>query len=184
MYELEHFSSEISQLTLWETNNKSAEWKRIQNMSFCTRYIDDLWNLVVGKANFQETSRKQIYPPESGLVLGDPEHDGYSVNYLDMAIWFDSRSQQWHFKFDDKKLELVPKRAQAEQVSTSHIQAVHKRRSHVLQVACTRKRDSLAPAHSLYENYFQTGCSHHKVAQYFARFMRRHVPRYRPGLVL
>ena len=48
---------------------------------------------LVDKANFQETAQ-QIYPLELGLVLGGPKHVGHSVNYLDMAIWFDSKSQQ------------------------------------------------------------------------------------------
>ena len=77
-------------------------------MSCCTRYIDDRWNPLVDKASFQETA-KQFYPPESGLALGDPEHNGHSGNYLHMAIWFDSRSQQRHSKLYHKKLELVAK---------------------------------------------------------------------------
>ena len=63
---------------------------------------------MVDKANFQDTAQ-QIYPPESGLALGDPEHVGHSVNYLDMAIWFDNKCQQRHSKLFYKKLELVAK---------------------------------------------------------------------------
>ena len=70
MYDLEHFSSEISQLKPCEINFKSPTWQRLRDLSFCTRYIDDLSISLVDEANFQETA-KQIYPQESGLVLGE-----------------------------------------------------------------------------------------------------------------
>lgn len=41
-----------------------------------------IYGTLVDTANFQETA-EQIYPPKSGLALGDPEHIGQSVKYLD-----------------------------------------------------------------------------------------------------
>ena len=49
------------------------------------------------------------YSQESGPVFGDPEHDGHSMNYLDMAIWFNNSSQQWQSKLYDENLELMAK---------------------------------------------------------------------------
>ena len=156
MYELESFSSEISKVAPWEINDKSAKWKHIRNMLFCTQYIDDLWNPLVAKANFQETP-KHIYPPELGLVLGDPEYVGHSVNYLDMAIWFDNKSQQWYAKLCNNKLELVAKGLKlnkfpdpTSKLSTRCKYGVNTSQLHRYNVAHTRKRDFLTPAHSLY----------------------------------
>ena len=64
--------------------------------------------LTSDRADFKATSA-QIYPAESGLVLGEPEHDGHSVDYLDMTVWRDSESQQWHSKLYDKKIAMVAK---------------------------------------------------------------------------
>ena len=190
MYELEYFSFQISQLIPSEINSKSPKWQRLRNLSFCTRYIDDLWNPLVSKDNFQETAR-QIYPRESGLVLGDPEHDGHLVNYLDMAIWFENSSQQWHSKLYDKKIELVAKGLKlnkfpdpASKLSTRCKYGVITSQLHRYNVACTRRCHFLTPARSLYKTYLKKGYSQPKVNQYFSRFMRRHVPHYQPGQVL
>ena len=190
MYELEYFSSEISRLKPWEIHSQSPSWQRLRDLSLCTRYMDDLWNPLVDKADFQATAQK-IYPQESGLVLGDPEHDGRSVNYLDMTIWFDNSSKQWHSKLYDKKIELVAKGLKlnkfpdpASKLSTRCKYGVITSQLHRYNVACTRKKDFLKPAHSLYKTYLQKGYSQPKIVQYFTRFMRRHVPQYRPGQVL
>ena len=46
-------------------------------------------------------------PPESGLQLDEPEHDGTSVDYLDMTIRYDADSQLWHSKLYDKKIAMI-----------------------------------------------------------------------------
>ena len=156
-----------------------------------THYIDDLWNPLVDKTNFQEMA-EQIYPPESGLVLGDPEHVGHSVNYLDMAIWFDNKSQQWHSKLYDKKLELVAIGLKlnkfpdpTSKLSTRCKYGVITNQLHRYNVACTHKREFLIPAHSLYKTYIQKGYSQKKVKSINASLvLRRHVPHYLPGQVL
>lgn len=190
MYELEYFSSQISQLKPWEIASKSTKWQRLRDLTFCTRYIDDLWNPLVTKADFQEIAQ-QIYPQESGLMLGDPEHDGRLVNYLDMTIWFECNSRQWHSKLYDKKLDLVAKGLKlnkfpdpASKLSTRCKYGVITSQLHRYNVACTRRCYFLTPAHSLYKTFLQKGYSQPKVNQYFSRFMRRHVPHYKPGLVL
>ena len=114
-----------------------------------------IYGTLVDTANFQETA-EQIYPPKSGLALGDPEHIGQSVKYLDMAIQFDIESQQWHSKLYDKKLELVGKGLKlhkfphfTSKLSTRCTYGVITSQLHRYNGACTRKRDLLTPAHSL-----------------------------------
>ena len=69
----------------------------LRKLSFCARYIDDLWNPLIETEAFKRIT-KAIYP--SWLKLGDPEHEGPSVNYLDMAIWYD---KTWHSKLYNKR---------------------------------------------------------------------------------
>ena len=105
---------------------------------------------------------------------------GHSVNYLDMAIWFDNRSKQWHSKLYDKKLEPMAKERNLEPVAkglklnkfpdpTSKLSTRCKyglitSQLYRYDVACTRKRDFLSPAHSLYKTYLLKGYSYKKVA--------------------
>ena len=82
----------------------SQQHTLLQKLSFCTRYIDDLWNPIVAKKDFQKIL-SSMYP--DWLELGDPESEGSSVNYLDMTVWHDSGN--WHSKLYDKRVQLVAK---------------------------------------------------------------------------
>ena len=54
---LEYFCIEISQLKPSEINSKSPTQQRLRDLSFCTRYIHDLWNPLVDKVNLQQTKK-------------------------------------------------------------------------------------------------------------------------------
>ena len=88
MYEFEYMSALISDLKPWEIEKQEGKWQFIRNLSFCTRYIDDLWNPLADRTECEKIT-VEMYPAESGLKLGDPEHDGPLVDYLDKSIWFD-----------------------------------------------------------------------------------------------
>jgi len=124
-------------------------------------------------------------------MLGDPEHDGHSVDYLDMTVWFENDSQEWHSKLYDKKVAMVAKGLKlnkfpdpASKLSSRCKYGVITSQLHRFNVACTRRRDFLTAAHLVYQTYLNKGYHQPKVAQYFTKFMRRHTPNYRPGEVL
>jgi len=196
MYEFDYFSEQVSKLQPWDTQSRSPAWKHLRDLSICTRYMDDLWNPLVDRATF-EAITKLIYPAQSGLMLGDPESDGPSVDYLDMTIWCDAQSEmpnpkpQWHSKLYDKKVAMVTKGLKlnkfpdpASKLSTRCKYGVITSQLHRYNVACTRRRDFLVPARELYRTYLRKGYRQQRVHQYFGRFMRRHVPHYQPARVL
>jgi hypothetical protein len=76
---------------------------KLRQLAFCTRYIDDLWNPLIPTAAFKRIT-KGIYP--TWLKLGDPEHEGPSVHYLDMTIW---HNKMWQSKLYDKRELLKAK---------------------------------------------------------------------------
>ena len=92
----------------WEIRTQFTAWQQLRDLSIRTRYIDDLWNPLVDRAAF-EAITKLIYPAQYGLLLGDPESDGPSVDYLDLTVWCDAKSHQWHSKLYVKKVAMVAK---------------------------------------------------------------------------
>ena len=182
MYEFEYMSALISDLKPWEIEKQEGKWQFIRNLSFCTRYIDDLWNPLVDKTEFEKIT-VEMYPAESGLKLGDPEHDGPLVDYLDMSIWFDRESKQWHSKLFDKKIALVAKGLKlnkfpdpSSKLATRCKYGVITSQLHRYWNACTTLKDFLTPAQQLYELYHRKGYSKTKINQYFKTFLRRHIP--------
>ena len=104
-------------------------------------------------------------------MLGEPEHDGHSVDYLDMTVWRDSESQQWHSKLYDKKIAMVAKGLKlnkfpdpASKLSTRCKYGVVTSQLHRHNVACTRKQDFRTPAHLLYQTYLEKGYQQPKFA--------------------
>ena len=190
MYEFEYFSTEISKLKPCDINSKSTAWLLLRDLSFCTRYIDDLWNPRVDRNTFEEIVKK-MYPAESGLELGEPEHDTQAVDYLDMTIWFDNISKQWHSKLYDKKLDLVKKGLKlnkfpdpTSKLSSRCKYGVITSQLHRYNVACTTRSAFIEPARVLYRTYLEKGYLTQKVNQYFTSFLRRYVPHYQPGKAL
>lgn len=96
---LEYVSSEILWWASWEIYKIPRPNGTAHGVCYSVSYyIDGLRNPLV-----ELTFRKV------GLVLGDPEHDGHSANYFDLAIWFKYRSQPRHSKLDDTMIELAAK---------------------------------------------------------------------------
>merc|ERR1712139_200269 len=96
-----------------------------------------------------------------------------------------------HSRLYDKKIAMVAKGLKlnkfpdpASKLSSRCKYGVITSQLHRYNVACTSRRDFLTPAHLLYQTYLDKGYHQPKVAQYFNRFMRRHVPHYQPGKVL
>ena len=90
MYELEFFEKFVKENDVVNDENAKDFMRR---MPCCTRYIDDLWNPLISKPAFMEVT-KRMYPDR--LKLGEPEHEGNTVNYLDMTIWWDAKERRWH----------------------------------------------------------------------------------------
>ena len=85
---------------------KKKRLRLLRRLTFCTRYIDDLWNPLVPSREFQRIA-KQIYP--SWLKLG-LEHQATEINYLDMTIWHtQSNPVEWHSRLYDKKIAMIAK---------------------------------------------------------------------------
>jgi hypothetical protein len=83
----------------------SRNWITLQQLSFDTRYIDDLLNMCVPPKQFVAITKK-IYGSTLDLNL---EQQGPQVNYLDMAIWFCTDSNIMASKLYEKHIELVKK---------------------------------------------------------------------------
>ena len=112
MFELEYCTEQVSKFRLWRNEQgqfsvkESKELDLLRRLTHCTRYIDDLWNPLVDKATFQKIA-KDIYPEWLQLGL---EHEGDTVNYLDMTIWHTQQGNlRWHSKLYDEKVALVAK---------------------------------------------------------------------------
>ena len=126
-----------------------------------------------------EAITKLIYPAQSGLSLGDPESDGPFVDYLDLTVWCNAKSHQWHSKLYDKKVAMVAKGLKlnkfpdpASKLSTRCKYGVITSQLHRYNVACTRRCDFLVPAQQLCSTYVLKGYHRQKVHQYFGRFLR------------
>ena len=157
--------------------NGSDAHNVLRKLSFCARYIDDLWNPLIETEAFKRIT-KAIYP--SWLKLGDPEHEGPSVNYLDMAIWYD---KTWHSKLYDKRVELVAKGLKLNKfphpeskLSSRCKYGVITSQLHRFNTACTRPSDFLDAAATLYAAYIKKGYSQKRADKYFDKFRRRHTP--------
>ena len=176
MYELEFVTLQVSKLKPWHAGLPA--WHRLQQLAMCTRYIDDLWNPLIPSNVFQKYAKK-IYP--TWLQLGAPEHEGKAVNYLDMTIWNDGNT--WHSKLYDKKVAMVAQGLKLNKfphpeskLSQQCKYGVITSQCHRYRMACTRLRDFLKPAQTLYNTYVEKGYHVPQINKYFERFMRNHVP--------
>ena len=149
--------------------HRSMLWK----LSCCTRYIDDLWNPWIKISVFQKFT-KDIYP--DWLQLGEPEHEGASVNYLDMTIT--QEDGIWHSKLYDKRIELITKGLKTNKfphpdskITTRCKYGVITSQLHRFSVACTK---TSAAATSLCIEYMRKGYMQHTIDVYFANFLRRY----------
>ena len=193
MYELEYFTQQISTVRAWHADvpghPQQYQLDTIRRLSFCTRYIDDLWNPLVGKTEFQKIAKK-IYP--SWLKLG-LEDSGVSVNYLDMTIWHSTASNEpvcWHSKLYDKKVGLIEKGLKlnrfphpASKLSHRCKYGVIASQLHGYNTVCTENKWFLVPALSLYTAYVKKGYTIRCIDKYFEKFIRNHMQGLRPNAV-
>jgi hypothetical protein len=195
MYEFLFFTNEISKVKPWQLEldremAKHHQWGNdaspvfrlnlLRKLSFCTRYIDDLWNPLVKKDLFQSIVQR-IYPPWLKLGLED---EG-TVNYLDMTIWCEPgmRSVEWHSMLYDKKAGLIAAGLRLNKFP--HPDSVLSKRCkygvitsqlHRYNTACTRDKHFLEPALDLYTAYVKKGYILPLINKYFSRFLRHHKP--------
>ena len=188
MYEFEFFTEAISKLRPWHDQLPDhplhGQHNLIRKLSFCTRYIDDLWNPLVDKATFQSIVKK-MYPDWLKLGL---EGEGSSVHYLDMTISFGDT--QWESKLYDKKATLVqaglklnkfphPESKLSERckygVVTSQL--------HRYAVACSNIKHFMESATELYSAYVKKGYRIPNINYYFERFIRNNMTSLSPRAV-
>ena len=174
MYELEAVTDIISKTDILHEERRRTIWKLAQ----CTRYIDDLWNPLISKRAFMEIT-KRMYP--KWLSLGEPEHEGNAVNYMDMTIWWDGKEKKWQSKLYDKKDELVHKGLKInkfphpESILSENCKCgVITSQLHRYNAACTRNQDIIPAARKLHASYIHKGYDVTKINKYFNRFLLRH----------
>ena len=175
MYELEAVTDIISKTDILNEDRRGFIWKLAQ----CTRYIDDLWNPLISKPAFMEVT-KRMYP--DWLKLGEPEHEGNTVNYLDMTIWWDAKERRWHSRLYDKKEELMAKGLKINKfphpksiLSPNCKYGIITSQLHRFNVACTRNQDFIPVARKLHATFIAKGYEAAKVNKYFNRFLLRHM---------
>jgi len=188
MFELEYFTEQVSKVRLWHNGterrpryavNKTSKLELLKKLAHCTRYIDDLWNPLVETAVFQQVAR-EIYPEWLQLGL---EHQGESVNYLDMTIWHTNGDNfRWHSKLYDKKVGLMAKGLKlnkfphpSSKLSVRCKYGVITSQLHRYTVACTRRQDFIPVAVDLYKAYVDKGYNRGMIDRYFERFIRSHL---------
>ena len=148
----------------------------MRKLSFCTRYIDDLWNPLIKRSEFQQIV-SDIYP--NWLQLGAPEHEGKAVNYLDMTMW--CRNKQWHSKLYDKRIALVAKGLKLNtfphpesKLSSRCKFGVITSQLHRFNIACTQPSSFIEASTTLYTDLIKKGYQMRDVDKYFEAFRRRH----------
>ena len=183
MFEFEWFAQEISSSRAWDVRKT----ERLQQLAYCTRYIDDLWNPLISKEVFKEIAR-EMYP--QWLQLDEPEFEGEEINYLDMAIKHETSTSRWSSKLYDKKEAMVLKGLKLNKfphpesmLSSRCKYGVITSQLHRYTVACSSLAAFLEPATRLYSEYLKKGYSRSLTDRYFNSFMRRHVPECRPNAV-
>ena len=184
VYEFEWFAKQIFALKPWHLKKRDTLWR----LSFCTRYIDDLWNPLVSNSAFQSMTAN-MYPEwlQPGL-----EHTGESVPYLDIRIGctiVDGKAQ-WYSDLYDKKEDLVLKGLKLNKfphpdsrLSSRCKYGVITSQLHRYSVACSSLTRFLTPATKLYSTYLKKGYERRTVDKYFRSFMQRHMPACRPTVV-
>ena len=191
MYEFQYFTNEIAKVKPWQVEQDQASGaqpvqriNRLRKLSFCTRYIDDLWNPLMSKGSFEKVVR-EMYP--SWLKLGMEKGPIGAVNYLDLTIWIERGQHggvEWHSKLYDKKAGLIA--AGLKLNKFPHPDSVLSKRCkygvitsqlHRYNVACTKDSDFLKPALDLYTAYVKKGYLLQLIDRYFSRFLMRHKPR-------
>ena len=131
------------------------------------------------KATFQDIA-KDIYPEWLQLGL---EHQGKSVNYLDMTVWYTNEQHlRWHSKLYNTKVGLVAKGLKlnkfphpSSKLATRCKYGVITSQMHRYTVACTRRQDLIPVAVELYKAYVDKGYNKRKIDHYFERFIRSHL---------
>ena len=102
MFEFEWFAQQISGMRLFDLRKR----EQFQQLVYCTRYIDDLWNPFVAEGEFTEIAAN-MYP--RWLKINEPEFRGEEINYLDMAIKYETGTSNWSSKLYDKKEAMILK---------------------------------------------------------------------------
>ena len=187
MFEFEYFTEQISSIREWSSTSSTEALdptrrhtiQQLRRLAQCTRYIDDLWNPLVDREQFQEIV-KHMYPTWLQLGL---EHEGESVNYLDMTIWHTLGTPvRWHSKLYDKKVAMIEKGLKlnkfpdpASKLSTRCKYGVITSQLHRYTVACTRQPDFVPAAVQLYKTYVEKGYQVQMIDRYFERFIRSHL---------
>ena len=161
--------------------------EQLQRLAYCTRYIDDLWNLLVAEGEFTEIAAN-MYP--QWLQLGAPEFKGEEINYLDMTIKCENGTSKWSSKLYDKKEAMIRKGLKLNKfphpesmLSSRCKYGIITSQLHRFSVACSSLTAFLEPATKLYATYLAKGYCRRLTDSYFNSFMRRHVPECRPNTV-
>ena len=184
MYEFEYFTNQVAKIKPWHVEG-TPRHSTLRKLSFCSRYIDDLWNPLVGREEFGSIVQK-IYP--SWLQLG-MECCGTSVNYLDMTIWCNNKTE-WNSKLYDKKIGMIAKGLKLNKfphpeskLSSRCKYGVITSQLHRYNVACTTIKHFLEPAVELYRAYVNKGYVVGKIDRYFECFIRNKMNGMRPDTV-
>ena len=130
-----------------------------------------------------------MYP--DWLVLGDPECEGCSVDYLDMTVWYDSNDRNhWNSKLYDKRVQLVAKGLKLNKfphpkskLSMRCKLGVITSQLHRFNIACTRPPDFIQAATTLYTDFIKKGYKQKPVDRYFESFRRRHTPHLKTNVI-
>ena len=183
MFEFEWFSQQISQLRPWHLRKREQLWR----LSYCTRYIDDLWNPLVRESEFTAMAAR-IYP--EWLQLGEPEFKGQEINYLDMRIKYGTDTSAWSSRLYDKKEAMILKGLKLNKfphpeslLSSRCKYGVITSQLHRFNVACSSLQAFLEPATKLYSTYLSKGYARGLTDRYFTSFLRRHVPECSPTMI-
>jgi hypothetical protein len=151
------------------------KWKLLQRLSFCLRYIDDLWNPVVPHDTF-DTIWPKIYPPF--LVL-TKESEGNKVNYLDMTIWCDYSTYDWESTLYDKRVQMKSLGLKLNKfphpdscMSVKCKYGVITSQCHRFLICCSSPRSYLNAATKLFDEYIAKGYELVTISKYFEKFVR------------
>ena len=165
-----------SQIAKYLQHQSTDGFNTLLQLSFCTRYIDDLWNPAVPPTIFNELW-PQIYPDYLTLNL---EMEQAKVNYLDMTIWYSERDKRWHSKLYDKRIELMKKGLKLNKFPQPGSCLTNQCKYRVITSQCarfltanTRPKDFLHAATSLYSDYYHKPYDPRIMNKCFERFLRR-----------
>jgi len=171
-------------VTTWDAAPGTRGHELLTQLSLCSRYIDDLWNPLIRARQFQDFATK-IYP--RWLKLGEPEHQGSTVPYLDMNITHDSSG--WRSSLFDKRVTLQQQGLKINKfphpdskLSSRCKYGVITSQLHRFNTACSRPKAFIKAAMGLHTAFMQKGYNKHTINRYFNRFRCRHTPHIRPNV--